>query len=247
MSQLPLEGRVAVVTGGGRGIGASTAAHLAKRGARVVVAARTESDLLQIARYVVDNGGEAMPVICDVSDSTHVERLFAEADERFGPVDVLVNNAGLLTVSPMAELDEVDWERMIAVNLTGTYLCSKQALARMIPRRTGVIINVASVGGISGVEKFPGLVAYAAAKGGVIQLSEALAAEVKPHGIRVVAVSPGAVNTKMLQKAAPDLAPQAMTPGKVAQVIAFLATDEAEAMTGVNVPVWGMPAPPKAE
>lgn len=239
----PLLGRVAVVTGAGRGIGASTAAHLGKRGARVVLAARTEADLLKVAAALDELEADALPVVCDVTEPEQVERLFRECQERFGPVDILVNNAGYLSTAPLQELDAAEWDRMLAVNLSGVFLCCKAALGQMRPREAGVIVNVASVSGVSGVEKFPGLVAYAATKGGLLAFSEALASEQREAGIRVVAVSPGCVKTPMLAKVAPDAMEGAMTPGKVGQVIAWLATDEAAAVTNTNLLVWGPPGP----
>jgi NAD(P)-dependent dehydrogenase (short-subunit alcohol dehydrogenase family) len=241
-----LEGRVAVVTGGGRGIGASTAAHLARHGARVVLAARSEGELAGVATAIDDlrvkagGGGVALPVVCDVAEPEQVERLFAQVDERFGRLDVLVNDAATIEVAPLHELTLEAWERLLRVNLTGTFLCTRAALARMRPARRGVVINVASVSGIEGVEKLPGLAAYAATKGGVIALSEALAAEVAPDGIRVVAVSPGSTDTPMLRRVAPEA--KGMHSGQVGKVIAWLATDEAAAVTRTNVTVWGPPA-----
>lgn len=180
-----------------------------------------------------------MPVVCDVTDPDQVERLFAEADERFGPVDVLVNNAGAVTAAPLHELAPEDWDAMVAVNLTALYRCCRAALARMRPRGSGVIINVASVAGVPGVPKLPGLVGYAATKGGAVAFSEALAAEVRPDGIRVVAVSPGSVDTPMLRSVVPDVQ-GAMHPGDVGKVIAYLASDAAVAVTQANVVLWGL-------
>ncbi len=244
----PLEGRVAVVTGAGRGIGASTAAHLARLGAQVVLVARSEKELGGVAAALDDlrvkagGGGLGLPVVCDVTDPVQVERLFAEVDERFGRLDVLVNNAAAVVVGPVSELPLAAWEGLLRANLTSVFLCTQAALARMRPARRGVVINVASVSGVPGVEKLAGIAAYAATKGGVIAFSEALAAELAPEGVRVLAVSPGSVDTPMLRAVAPEAAKEAMTPGTLGRVIAWLATDDAAAVNRTNVVVWGPPA-----
>jgi NAD(P)-dependent dehydrogenase (short-subunit alcohol dehydrogenase family) len=235
-----LDGRVALVTGAGRGIGAACAVQLAARGARVVLAARREGDLAKIAQFIAESGGDVLPVVCDVTDPAAVGRLFREADERLGPVDVLVTAAGLALAAPFVDQPEADWRRLLDVNVTGTLLCCQAALRRMAPRGRGVIVTLASVGAVSGVPKLPGLAVYAAAKGAVVTFSEALAAEVRPQGVRVVCVSPAATKTDMLAAVAPpDVVARAMTPGRVAHVVSWLATDDASAVTEVNVPVWG--------
>lgn len=241
-SQRDLDGQVALVTGAGKGIGAAVAVQLAARGARVALAARTEGDLARIAAFIAESGGEALPVRCDVTDEPSVQRLFREVRERLGPVDVLVNNAGAALARPFHEQPADEWRRLLDTNLVSTLLCSRAALEDMRPRGRGVIVNVASVSGVAGVEKLPGLAVYAAAKGAVIAFSEALAAEVRPHGVRVVCVSPGSVKTDGLARVAPkEVVEQAMTPGRVAGVIAFLCTETASAVTQANVVVWGPP------
>jgi NAD(P)-dependent dehydrogenase (short-subunit alcohol dehydrogenase family) len=234
-----LEGRIAVVTGGGRGIGAATAKLLAQGGARVVVSARTAAQLATVVDEIRAAGGEAEAVVCDVSDDEQVAALFAATAERFGPVDILINNAGTVAMGPVAEMSRADWDRVIGVNLTGVFLCSQQALKQMLPRKSGVIVNVSSVAGVPGVDKFPGIVAYSAAKGGVILFSEALAAECAGTGVRVLSVSPAATNTQMLRAVAPDVAANAMTPETVGKVIAFAASDAAAGVTNTNIDVWG--------
>src|SRR5690606_26041379 len=134
------------------------------------------------------------------------------------------------------------WEGLLRANLTSVFLCTQAALTRMRPARRGVVINVASVSGVPGVEKLAGIAAYAATKGGVIAFSEALAAELAPEGVRVLAVSPGSVDTPMLRAVAPEAVKEAMTPGTLGRVIAWLATDDAAAVNRTNVVVWGPPA-----
>lgn len=241
----PLAGRLALVTGASKGIGASAAAHLARLGARLVLAARSEEALQKVAAAVAELESEALPVLCDLSQPEQVERLFAAARE-LGPLDVLVNNAALLQAGPLVETSDADWQAMVDLNLTAVFRCCRAALREMLPRGKGVIVNVASVSGISGVPKLGGLVGYAATKGGVIALSEALAAEVAPQGVRVVALSPGAVKTDMLRSVAPEREEIAMTPGQVGRVIAWLASDDAAAVRETNITVWGPPAAPPA-
>ncbi len=234
-----LKGRCALITGGGRGVGAACARKLAREGARVVLAARSASELQAVAAELQSEGREVRWVAGDVSQEEDVAELFRVAREAFGPVEILVNNAGLLRCAPLVSMPLADWEATLAVNLTGAFLCARAALEQMLPLRRGVILNVASVSGVAGVDKFPGLVAYAASKGGLLAFSEALAAEVKGQGVRVAAISPGSVNTAMLASVAPEAAAAAMDPADVARVVAFLASDEAAAVHQANLLVWG--------
>ena len=235
----PLAGRAALVTGAGRGIGASTAVHLARLGAKVTLVARTGDELRRVAQAVGEQGSEALPVVCDLRQPEEIARLFAAARDAFGPLEILVNNAAVLVQGPLIELSAADWAQMSEVNLGAALRCSQEALADMLPAGRGVILNVASVAGVSGVPKLAGLVGYAATKGGLIAFSEALGAEVAGSGVRVVAVSPGSVQTEMLRQAAPERYEAAMTPGKIGQVIARLACDESIAVNQTNLVLWG--------
>ena len=226
------ERKVAIVTGASAGIGQRTAELLADRGAHVVIAARSESKLQEIA------ASRGMHVVAgDVSDGAFIERLFAETESRFGPCDVLINNAGMIDVGTLVETTPERWERMFAVNVHAIYLACRRALPSMIARRAGAIVNVASISGVIGPEKYPGWVSYCASKGAVISLTEALAVEIKEHGVRVNSVSPGSVDTKMWAEASGG-APAAMTADEVAEAILFLASERSRPMNGQDLHVY---------
>jgi NAD(P)-dependent dehydrogenase (short-subunit alcohol dehydrogenase family) len=172
-----------------------------------------------------------------VSDPDAIERLFAATELRFGDCDILINCAGMIDPKVLTEVTVEEWDRMFAVNVRGTYLASRRALPAMIARRGGAIVNVASISGVLGPEKFPGWVSYCASKAAVIGMTEALAVEVKQYGVRVNSVSPGSVDTKMWAEASGG-APAAMTAAEVAEIICFLASDRARAVNGQDVHVY---------
>lgn len=227
-------GRVAVVTGASSGIGARCAELLADRGANVVAFARSQAKLeALVARHedrMVAVGG-------DIAEERDVARLFDAAEARFGACDLLVNNAGMIDPKPLVATTPAAWDRMFAVNIRGAFLCARRALPSMVARRSGVIVNVASISGVIGPQKFPGYVSYCASKAAVISFTEALAVEVKEHGIRVNCVSPGSVDTKMWA-AASGGAPADMSPDDVAETILFLASDASRPINGQNVDVY---------
>ena len=226
--------RVAVVTGASSGIGARCAEKLAERGARVAVFARSAEALRAMAARHEDR---MLAVSGDVADEAAVSRLFDEAESRFGPCDILINNAGMIDPKPMVATSADDWDRMFAVNVRGAFLCARRALPAMIAKRAGAIVNVASISGVVGPQKFPGYVSYCASKGAVISMTEAMAVEVKPRGVRVNCVSPGSVDTKMWAEASGG-APADMTPDEVAETILFLVSDASRPINGQNVHVW---------
>ncbi len=231
-----LAGKLAVITGASRGIGAATAEAIAATGAHVVLAARDHAALDAVARRVRDAGGEATTAATDVSKIRDVERLFAAA-EATGPPAALVCAAGVLTPAPFAETTSAVWQQTLEVNLTGSFLCCRAAFTAMRTAGEGRIVNIASLSGIYATEKFPGLSAYNVSKYGVIGLTEAIAAEGKAHGISAICVSPGAVDTQMLRHANPDLRP-GLTPADVAQLIVALLDGPLAAASGANIPLF---------
>ena len=236
MGQHWLAGRLAVVTGASRGIGAATAAAVAAAGAHVVLAARDGRALDGVAGRIKDAGGQATPVPTDVSDEVSVGRLFADVTG-VGQLSALICAAGTLTPAPFTETTSALWHETLGVNLTGTFLCCRAAFAAMVPAGGGRIVNIASLSGVYATEKFPGLAAYNVSKYGVIGLTEAIAVEGKEHGISAICLSPGAVDTEMLRRANPALRP-GLTPDDVAELIVALLGGPLAPLSGANIPLF---------
>ena len=191
-----MNGRVAVVTGGGRGIGQAVALAFARKGATVVLVSRTASELAQTEAKVRDAGGSAASIAGDVSSPSDVSNVVRRAIDAYHRIDVLVNAAGILgPVGPLWEADPEAWKRTIEVNLYGTFLCCRAVLPHMIERRRGHIVNFSGGGAASPV---PRMAAYGASKAAVVRFTETLAEEVKPSNIRVNAVAAGMVDTRLL-------------------------------------------------
>jgi len=231
-----LAGRVAIVTGAGRGIGRATAEGMANAGAHVVLAARDRAALELVSGCIREAHGASTPVPADVSRSGDVDRLFAVAGE-IGPPAALVCAAAVLTRVPFEEMGRQIWEETLAVNLTGTFLCCHAAFAAMRRAGGGRIVNIASLSGVYATEKFAGLAAYNVSKYGVVGLTEAIAVEGRAHGITAVCLSPGAVDTEMLRRANPDLRP-GLTPADVAELIIALFENPWIAASGANIPLF---------
>ena len=232
-----LTDKIAIITGAGRGIGRATARLFAREGARVVLFSRTASQLTEVASEISGEGGHALTAVGDVSREEDVAALFQQVSQTYGRVDILVNCAGIVAVRPFVEMDVATWDAVIGVNLRGTFLCCLMAFQMMAAQQQGVIINLSSLSGVKGVEKFPGLSAYNVSKAGVAGLTEILAVEGQPYNIRVCTVSPGAVETEMLQQAAPHLK-AGMTPDEMAEILLFLAGDSGRMLSGSNIEIF---------
>lgn len=248
-----LRNKVALVTGAAQGIGCACAERLAADGARVVVSDINERTGGEVAGAIAAQGGEAVFQRCNVAVRLDVENLVAAAVARFGRVDILVNNAGVLDDRPFLDLDEAEFDRIIAINLKGAFLAG-QAVARQmvaqlradpsgIGRSAGAIVNMSSINAWFGL---PDHVAYAASKGGINQLTKSMAIALAPHGIRVNAVGPGTIETPLIKDVVKDEAFRKKVlsrtplgrfgqPQEIASVVAWLASDEASYLTGTTV------------
>src|SRR5919107_2116061 len=231
--------RVALVTGAGSGIGRAVAEKLASDGESVVVNDLDSAAADSVVEGIVESGGRAKTAPGDVSDESAVQEVVAKAKEGWGPPDILVNNAGFLQLVPFVELSVEDFDRMIAVHLRGTFLCTRAVLPEMLERGSGVVVNIASQLGQIGA---PELCHYAAANAGIVGLTKSLAREVSAQGVRVNAVAPGPINTELVfdnlpeawreNKAAELPLGRFGEPHEVAETVAFLASDAAALYVG---------------
>jgi 3-oxoacyl-[acyl-carrier protein] reductase len=218
--KVDLRDQTALVTGAGRGIGRAIASALAAAGARVFLASRTAVQLESAAREICQNGGTAVGVPTDLSNEEDIQSLFQTIRDQAGGLDILVNNAGVGFFGPLAEFCSSDFDKLMQVNTKAVFLCCQQALHLMIPFKKGYIINISSVVGFKG---YPNQSAYTASKHAVMGLTKSLAVEAQEYGIRVSAVLPGGVDTRMSAEARPDLDPKILLqPEDIAHTVLYL-------------------------
>jgi len=218
--QPTLTGKIALVTGAGRGIGKAISLALASAGAHVVLTARTEPQITSLAEQITKAGGSATAIPADVSLERDIEGVFKQVAQKLGRLDVLVNNAGIGIFGQTAEFAVESLDATFATNVRGPFVCCREALKLMLPAKSGYIINISSVVGFKG---YPNQAAYTASKHAIMGLTKALAAEVNSQGIRVSAILPGGVDTDMVGDARPDLKREhLLQPDDIAQTVMYL-------------------------
>lgn len=228
------------ITGGTKGIGKATAFKFAEKGANVVICSRNEKDIQQVIQSLKDRFPKlkCLGVVCDLSNVQSILDCFNEIDIKMGPIDILINNGAVGYRTPLLEISPDQWDHIFNINVKGSFFCAKEAMSRMIKdKNPGIIINMSSLGGIRSTEKFKSMTPYVASKFAICGLTEALAVEGKPYGIRVNAIAPGAVNTEMLQKAAPELKTETQ-PEDIADLILSLCENSTRSLTGTILEVY---------
>ncbi len=223
-----LKDKVALITGASKGIGKSIAKALAEAGVHAVLTARSKDLLEEVGGEIKRSGGRATIIAADLSREDDIIALFDNIKKSIGSLDILINNAGILSAGKLVDFPMKEFDSMIAVNLRAVFVCCQQALKIMIPAGSGYIINISSVVGFKG---YPDLTAYTATKHGIMGLTKALAAEVQENGIRVSAILPGGVDTDLIGPARPDLDPSILIrPEDIARTVLYMLSLSERAM-----------------
>jgi len=246
-----LDGRIAIATGAGNGIGRGVALRLAAEGAAVGILDCDEEACRRVTRQIINEGGRAIALIADVSDAVVVERAIQELTATFGPPTLAVHAAGIMPTGTILETSESDWDRAHSINVKGAYLVCREVIPHMQKAGIGSIILMASITGVNGL---PGLAAYSSTKGALIALARALAIDHAREGIRVNSIAPGTIDSPMLhefvatqsdpvliRKVFDEVQPRGRvgTIDEVVNVVAFLASEQSSLISGVNLPVDG--------
>jgi 3-oxoacyl-[acyl-carrier protein] reductase len=239
-------GKVALVTGASRGIGREIALELAREGANVVVNySGSEAKANEVVDEIKSMGREAVAIKCNVADSDSVQSMVKETISHFGTLDILVNNAGITKDNLLMRMKETEWDDVININLKGVFLCTKAVTRQMMKQRSGRIINISSIVGVSGN---PGQANYVAAKSGVIGLTKTAARELAPRGITVNAIAPGFISTDMTDQLPEDVRNEMLKqiplnrfgdPKDIAKVVSFMASESSSYMTGQTLHIDG--------
>ncbi|MFH1401458.1 MAG: SDR family NAD(P)-dependent oxidoreductase [Parcubacteria group bacterium] len=245
-----LKNKVVIITGARRGMGRADALLMARAGAKIVVSDISQEECQIVVDEIKKEEGQALAVKCDVSKKEEVDNMVKSAINKWGRIDVLINNAGIVDFKPFVDLSEADWDKVLDINLKGYFLCAQACAKEMIKQKSGTIVNIASVAmGQQGIG-FAGLVHYCASKGGIVAMTEALAAELAPHNIRVNVIAPGAIDTPMADSTKMDPAALKATlsriplkrmgnPEEIANTVLFLASDSSSYITGATIVVDG--------
>ena len=245
-----LKNKTVLITGARRGMGRAHALILAKYGAKVIVTDIDLDECQQVVEEIKKQGGQALALRLDVTQKDEVAQVFQEAVQKFGRIDVLVNNAGIAEFQSFLAMSEEEWDRTLDINLKGQFLCAQAAAIQMKKQGSGAIVNIASVAmGQQGIG-FPNIAHYCASKGGIAALTEALAVELAPLNIRVNCIAPGLIDTPMINTVKSD--PKTMEgmlgriplhrtgrPEEVSELVAFLASDDSSYITGSVVVIDG--------